>query len=278
MEEPARPSRASAGFGPWLHRLTVNACLDIARKRRGRSFEVELTPLHEAPVPDPTARVADALYVERMLAAIDSACRAIGVDPAHDRIRSPPPPITRAAACRPVSTAPRHSTASTRWGRCRGPGCTAPTAGVEQPHRGIVAGTRLGRDLAWELPDRAAAATDGPEPAAALIDASHRTAVRGGDVAPRRRAPRRRLARGGGRRPRRRDRHGGDRRRATRAAFESTNLTTVARAMVAAAAARTESRGCHRRTDWSGRPSQKAGQRPTRRRSMVRFICRADGR
>ena len=66
-------------FGPWLRRLTVNACLDIARKRRGRSFEVELTPLHEAPVPDPTARVADALYLERMLAAIDPAQRAVVV-------------------------------------------------------------------------------------------------------------------------------------------------------------------------------------------------------
>ena len=34
-----------------------------------------------------------------------------------------------------------------------------------------------------------------------------------------------------------------------RAAFEATNLLTVGAAMVAAAAARTESRGCHRRTD-----------------------------
>ena len=61
----------------WLHRLTVNACLDIARKRRGRFFEVELTPLHDAPVPDPTSRVADTLYVERMLAAVDPAQRAV---------------------------------------------------------------------------------------------------------------------------------------------------------------------------------------------------------
>jgi aspartate oxidase len=35
----------------------------------------------------------------------------------------------------------------------------------------------------------------------------------------------------------------------SRAAFEASNLATVARAMVGAAAARTESRGCHRRTD-----------------------------
>lgn len=66
-------------LGAWLHRLTVNACLDIARKRRGRSFEVELTPLHDAPVPDPTSRIADTLYVERMLAAVDPAQRAVVV-------------------------------------------------------------------------------------------------------------------------------------------------------------------------------------------------------
>jgi len=63
-------------FDAWLHRLTVNACLDIARKRRGR-LEVELTPLHDAPVPDPASRVADALYVERMLKAVDPAQRAV---------------------------------------------------------------------------------------------------------------------------------------------------------------------------------------------------------
>jgi RNA polymerase sigma-70 factor (ECF subfamily) len=69
------PDRLAA----WLHRLTVNACLDIARKRRGRSFEVELTPLHDGLVPDPTSWVADALYVERMLAAVDPAQRAVVV-------------------------------------------------------------------------------------------------------------------------------------------------------------------------------------------------------
>jgi RNA polymerase sigma-70 factor (ECF subfamily) len=74
-----RGLRDPARLEAWLHRLTVNACLDIARKRRGRSFEVELTPLHDASVPDATSRVADALYVERMLAAIDPAQRAVVV-------------------------------------------------------------------------------------------------------------------------------------------------------------------------------------------------------
>ena len=66
-------------FDAWLHRLTVNACLDLARKRRGRVLEIELTPLLDAPVPDATSRVADALYVERMLGAVDPAQRAVVV-------------------------------------------------------------------------------------------------------------------------------------------------------------------------------------------------------
>jgi L-aspartate oxidase len=38
-----------------------------------------------------------------------------------------------------------------------------------------------------------------------------------------------------------------------RASWEATNALTVASTVVAAAAARTESRGCHRRTDFSAR-------------------------
>jgi RNA polymerase sigma-70 factor (ECF subfamily) len=66
-------------WGPWLHRLLVNACLDIARKRRTRVFEVELTPLHDPMVADPASRITDADYVERMLKAIDPAQRAVVV-------------------------------------------------------------------------------------------------------------------------------------------------------------------------------------------------------
>ena len=36
----------------------------------------------------------------------------------------------------------------------------------------------------------------------------------------------------------------------SRRAWEATNMLTVATVMIAAARARTESRGCHRRTDW----------------------------
>jgi hypothetical protein len=32
-------------FDAWLHRLLVNACLDIVRRRKRRAIEVELTPI-----------------------------------------------------------------------------------------------------------------------------------------------------------------------------------------------------------------------------------------
>lgn len=74
-----RGLRDPDAFDAWLHRLTVNACLDITRRRRSRVREIELTPLHDVSVPDPTPRVADALYLERMLAGIDPAQRAVVV-------------------------------------------------------------------------------------------------------------------------------------------------------------------------------------------------------
>ena len=74
-----RGLRDPGRFDAWLHRLTVNACLDLARKRQNRVFEVELTPLHDAQAPDATSGVADALYIQRMLAALDPPQRAVVV-------------------------------------------------------------------------------------------------------------------------------------------------------------------------------------------------------
>lgn len=112
---------------------------------------------------------------------------------------------------------------------------------------GVVAGTRVGRALSWELPPPVTA--DEAEPTCGLLDSYHRAALRSAmsryvgvlrtpqglaqaesilgtlasnvreDVVP------------------------------TRKSFEATNMLTIASAVVEAAIARTESRGCHRRTD-----------------------------
>jgi RNA polymerase sigma-70 factor (ECF subfamily) len=74
-----RGLRDPGRFDAWLHRLTVNACLDLARQRRSRVIEIELTPLHEQRIPDASSQVTDADYVERMLASIDPAQRAVVV-------------------------------------------------------------------------------------------------------------------------------------------------------------------------------------------------------
>ena len=114
---------------------------------------------------------------------------------------------------------------------------------------GVVAGTRVGRALSWRLPDPVT--VDVEWRAGALLDSYHSRAMRtamsryvgvlrtpGGlqqaasildtlatnvspDVIP------------------------------TRKSFEATNMLTIARAVVAAAIMRTESRGCHRRTDFA---------------------------
>ena len=66
-------------FGPWLHRLTVNACLDQARRRRRRVVEVELADFHQPAVSDVTAQVADRDLLDRALARLDPEQRAVVV-------------------------------------------------------------------------------------------------------------------------------------------------------------------------------------------------------
>ncbi len=180
---------------------------------------------------------------------ITAACREIGVDPARDRI-----PVAPAAhfACGGVPARLDGTTALAGLYAVGEAACT----GVHGANRlasnslteGVVAGTRLGRDLAWEVPERV-----DPEPddiAGALLDGSCRADVRAamsryvGVV-----------------------RDAGSLRAAdgvldavagkvdtsmppTRTAWEATNVLTVASAVVAAATARTESRGCHRRSDF----------------------------
>src|SRR6188508_762405 len=51
-------------FDAWLHRLLVNACLDILRRRKRRAIEVELTPIDSPAAADVSAALADREMVD----------------------------------------------------------------------------------------------------------------------------------------------------------------------------------------------------------------------
>ncbi len=182
---------------------------------------------------------------------IFAACQEIGLDPAVDRI--------------PVAPAAHYSCGGITAGLDGTTGLAGlfavgevTSTGVHGANRlasnslteSIVAGTRVGRDLAWELPGRAQIEADHDE----LIDRKLFDPIRLREV--------RALM----------SRHAGVMRNesqlamamgalgslarstssdveANRASWEATNLLTMASAIVSAALARTESRGCHRRSD-----------------------------
>lgn len=191
---------------------------------------------------------------------ITAACRDAGIEPSCDRI-----PVAPAAhyVCGGVVAG--------LDGRTEMPGLYAvgevACTGVHGANRlasnslteGVVAGTRVGRDLAWELPEDVAWIEDDPDPGLRLVDPDRRSAIRSA------------MSRHVGvlRSPEGLDAaaaalgvtvdHGG----ACRDAWEATNLLTVARAVVAAASTRTESRGCHRRTDHT-EPRERVARPPRR--------------
>ena len=66
-------------FDAWLHRLTVNACLDQARRRKRRPIEVELSPINEPIMNDQAGFIADRELIEGVLRRLDEAGRAIVV-------------------------------------------------------------------------------------------------------------------------------------------------------------------------------------------------------
>jgi RNA polymerase sigma-70 factor, ECF subfamily len=66
-------------FDSWLHRLLVNACLDMVRRRKRRAIEVELTALHTPSSADFSGGVIDRDLLDRALRALEPDWRAIVV-------------------------------------------------------------------------------------------------------------------------------------------------------------------------------------------------------
>jgi RNA polymerase sigma-70 factor (ECF subfamily) len=89
-------------FDSWLHRLLVNACLDILRRRRRRAVEVELTPLFTPTTADFTVGVVDRDLLDRGLRALEPAWRAIVV--LHYYLGMPLPDVASALGI-PLGTA-----------------------------------------------------------------------------------------------------------------------------------------------------------------------------
>ncbi|HET7495365.1 MAG TPA: sigma-70 family RNA polymerase sigma factor [Candidatus Limnocylindrales bacterium] len=64
-------------FDAWLHRLTVNACLDLVRRRRRRVIEVELSPIDSPAAHDVAGDLADRQMLEEALAGLSPGHRAV---------------------------------------------------------------------------------------------------------------------------------------------------------------------------------------------------------
>ncbi len=64
-------------FDAWLHRLTVNACLDQVRRRKRRVIEVELPSIDPATTHDVGTALADRELLDQALAGLPPGHRAV---------------------------------------------------------------------------------------------------------------------------------------------------------------------------------------------------------
>ena len=89
-------------FDAWVHRLTVNACLDILRRRRRRAIEVEITPIDGPIGADFASLIADRDLLDHALRRLEPEYRALVV--AHYYLGMPLPEASAALGI-PLGTA-----------------------------------------------------------------------------------------------------------------------------------------------------------------------------
>ena len=97
-----RSLRDPERFDAWLHRLTVHACLDVARRRRRRVVEVELTPIAMPSVGDAQSAVADRELLDQAMRRLEPEWRAVVV--LHYYLGMPLPDVADALGI-PIGTA-----------------------------------------------------------------------------------------------------------------------------------------------------------------------------
>ncbi|HEV7811083.1 MAG TPA: RNA polymerase sigma factor [Candidatus Limnocylindrales bacterium] len=94
--------RDPVAFDAWLHRLLVNACLDLVRRQRRRPVEVELMPIHVPVTSDFSGQLIDRDLLHYALGRLDPDWRAIVV--LHYFLDYPLPEVARIVGI-PLGTA-----------------------------------------------------------------------------------------------------------------------------------------------------------------------------
>jgi RNA polymerase sigma-70 factor, ECF subfamily len=94
--------RDPARFDAWLHRLMVNACLDLSRRGRRRAMEVEITSINAPSVSDRAGDLADRDMLDGALRRLDPPHRAVVV--LHYFLGMPLPEVAASLGI-PVGTA-----------------------------------------------------------------------------------------------------------------------------------------------------------------------------